>query len=255
MRLKDKVAIVTGGTSGIGEAASYLYAEEGALVTIVGYKHVNEGKAIVSNIEKKGGKAIFVQANVANEEDNKKIIEETVKAFGRIDTLFSNAAIMHYKTITDTSTEEWDNIMTVNVRSAFLVCKYAIPVMIKNGGGSIVIDASIDGIIGCPDEGPYIVSKGALIALMKSMAVDYGRQNIRVNAIAPGWIETPMTADQLLIPGNRERAAELNLLNKIGSPREVANAALFLASDEASFITGAVLTVDGGVTAGDPKIF
>ena len=255
MRLKDKVAIITGGTTGIGEAASYLYAEEGALVTIVGHKHVTEGKAIVSKIEENGGKAIFVQADIAKEDDIKNIVEETVKAFGRIDTIFSNAGILHCKSVTDTSVQEWDLVMAVNVRSTFLLCKYAIPVMLKNGGGSIVIDASIDGIIGCPEEASYITSKGALIALTKSMAVDYGRKNIRVNAVAPGWIETPMNVDYFSKPGNREIAAELHLLGKVGSPREVANAALFLASDDASFITGAILAVDGGMTAGDPKIF
>jgi NAD(P)-dependent dehydrogenase (short-subunit alcohol dehydrogenase family) len=255
MRLKDKVAIITGGSSGIGEAASILFAEEGAQVAVVGYKHVTEGNNIVKAIMKNGGKAIFVKADVSNEEDVKSIVEETVKTFGGIDVVFSNAAILMCKNVTSTSAQEWDQLMRVNLRSAFLLCKYTIPVIKERGGGSIVIDASIDGVYVPPEEAAYITSKAGLIALTKSMSVDYGRDNIRVNCVVPGWVETPMNKEYFAEPGNREKAGKLHSLGRIGKPREIAYAALFLASDEASFITGCSLIVDGGITAGYPQLF
>ncbi len=255
MRLKDKVAIVTGGTLGIGKATALLFAKEGALVTVVGYKHVDEGHDIVNVIENNGGKAIFVQADVSSEEDIKSIIKETVSAFGGIDIVFSNAGVLLCKSVTDTSSEEWDHLMRVNLRSAFLLSKYSIPEIKKRGGGSIIIDASVDGIIGCPEEAAYITTKAGLIALTKSMSVDYGKDNIRVNCVAPGWIETPLNEDYFAEPGNREKAAELHSIGKVGTPEEVAYAVLFLASGEASFITGSTLTVDGGLTSGFPKLF
>jgi len=255
MRLKDKVAIVTGGTLGIGKAAALLFAKEGALVTVVGYKHVDEGRDIVSSIEKNGGKAIFVKADVSNEKDIKSIVKGTVKAFGKIDIVFSNAGIILPKSATDTSIEEWDRIMGVNLKSAFLLCKYSIPVMKENGGGSIVIDSSVNGLMAEPDIAAYCTTKAGLFGLTRSMSVDYGKDNIRVNCVAPGWIETPMNEDYFAVSGNREKAAALHSLGKVGTPEEVANAVLFLASDEASFITGSTLTVDGGLTSAFSTVF
>ena len=255
MRLKDKVAIVTGGTQGIGKSTAILFAQEGALVTVVGYKHVDEGNDIVSSIEKNGGKAIFIKADVSSEEDVKAIVEKTVNAFGKIDTVFSNAGIILPKSTTDTSAEEWDRIMGVNLRSAFLLCKYSIPVMKENSGGSIVIDSSVNGLMAEPDIAAYCTTKAGLFGLTRSMSVDYGKDNIRVNCVAPGWIETPMNEDYFAVPGNREKAAALHSLRKVGTPEEVANAVLFLASDEASFITGSTLTVDGGLTSAFSTVF
>ncbi len=255
MRLNGKVAVVTGGTSGIGKATAILFAKEGAPVVVVGFRHVTAGQDLVKAIEQEGGKALFVQADLSKEEDVRAMVERAVEVFGGIDILFSNAGILLAKSVTDTSVEEWDHLMGVNVRSAFLCGKYIVPVMQKRGKGSIVIDSSVNGLMAEPDIAAYCASKAALIALTRSMSVDYGKYNIRVNCVCPGWIETPFNADYFTVPGNREKAAALHSLRKVGQPEEVAYAVLFLASDEASFVTGSALTVDGGLSSAFAEVF
>lgn len=255
MKLKDKVAIVTGSTAGIGEATAILFAKEGAKVVIVGRKRVAEGNQIVESIRKDGGEAIFVQTDVTQEDQVKAMVAKTIEAFGKIDILFSNAGIMVPNSVTDMTIEEWDLLMNVNLKSAFLCCKYVIPEIKKVGGGSVIIDSSINATMAEAGIAAYCTSKGALSAMTRAMAMDYGKYNIRVNCVCPGWIETPFTKDFFAVPGNREKAGKLHVLGRIGQPQEVACAVLFLASDDASFVTGSSLMVDGGLTAGFPEVF
>jgi len=253
--LKGKVAIITGGSSGIGRATALLFGQEGAKVVVVGYQHGREGREVVNAIKKQGSEALYVQADVSKEEDVRAMVAEAVRAFGGVDILFSNAGILLAKSVTDTTAEEWDRIMQVNLRSAFLCAKYVVPEMRRHSGGSIVIDSSVNGLMAEPNLAAYCASKGALIALTRSMSVDYGKYNIRVNCLCPGWIETPFNADYFAVPGNREKAAALHSLRRVGKPEEVACAALFLASDKASFISGSSLTVDGGLTSAFAEVF
>jgi NAD(P)-dependent dehydrogenase (short-subunit alcohol dehydrogenase family) len=247
MRLRDKVAIVTGGASGIGRAAALLFAKQGASVAI-GDVQVAAGKDVVACIEAGAGRALFVRTDVSQENDVGALVDETMAAWDGVDVLFSNAGIGLSKNVTDTSVQEWRHVLDVNLQGAFLCARAVIPVMKARGGGSIVINASANGLLAEPDLAAYCASKGGLIALTRSMALDYGKDNIRVNCICAGYIDTPINEEYFALPGAREQAARLHALGRIGQPQEVAYAALFLASQEASFITGSVLAVDGGLT-------
>jgi len=248
MRLMHKVAIITGGASGIGRAAAILFAGEGACVVIADVQG-EAGQAAAATIVHAGGRAIFVRADVASDGDVKAVVDTAQNAFGGIDILFSNAGIGLSKSATDTRLEEWQRVLDINLTGAFLFARHVIPAMKRRGGGSIVIDASANGLMAEADLAAYCASKGGLIALTRSLALDYGRDNIRVNCICAGYIDTPINAEYFDAPGARERAARLHALGRVGRPEEVAYAALFLASDEASFVTGSAMTVDGGLTA------
>lgn len=253
MQLKDKVALITGGASGIGRATAQLFAREGAAVVIA---DVNKSGALetTNDISKSGGRAIFESCDVTESDECKRAVERAVREFGHLDILFNNAGIIRRATVVDLSEEDWDRVMGVNVKSIFLMSRFAVPIMARQGGGSIVNTASGWGLTGGAKAAVYCASKGAVVLLTKAMAVDHGPQNIRVNCICPGDTETPMLrneAQQLGEVNDRFMAeAARRPLGRVGRPEEIARAALYLASDGASFVTGTALVVDGGSLAG-----
>ena len=252
MRLQDKVAIITGSAGGMGQAAAELFAREGASVVITDIA-TDAGEEAAQKIRDSGGKALFVQANVANEADVKNMVGAAIDAFGRVDVLYNNAGIMPSDdgSVTDISEELWDRVMDVNLKSAFLCSKYAIPPMVKQGkGGSIINVASFVAFMGCTvPQDAYTVSKGGMLSLTKSFAVQYGRYGIRCNAICPGPIETPLL--RFLWTSEEARNLRLNRipLGRFGEAKDIVYMALYLASDESSWTTGAWIVVDGGITS------
>jgi NAD(P)-dependent dehydrogenase (short-subunit alcohol dehydrogenase family) len=247
--LTGKRAIVTGGASGIGRAAAVLLAEAGAAVTIVDLE-VAGGEAVVRQIVTAGGKAMFVCGDVSRAEDCRNAVQETVEAWGGVDILFNNAGIIRRATVTELSEEDWDRVMAVNVRSMFLMCKYVIPFMEQAGGGAVINNASGWGLTGGARAAVYCASKGAVVNLTRAMAVDYGSKNIRINCIAPGDTDTGMLRSEAKQLGEPVAAflkeSAIRPMGRIARPEEIASAVLFLAGEGASFITGAVLPVDGG---------
>lgn len=251
MRLKDKVAIVTGSTSGIGEATAVLFAREGAKVVVVGRRQ-KEGEKVVGRIRHEGGEGIFVRADVSDEGQVKKIVQTTVRTYGRLDVLFNNAGTMVSKKLHETTNDEWDRVMDVDLKGVFWCSKYAVPHMKKQGGGSIIMCSSANAIVAEPDLGAYCAAKGAINAMTRSMALDYGPDRIRVNAICPGYIDTPLGDEYFnSLPdpaAGKRKAGALHALGRMGTPTEIAYCALFLASDESSFVTGECLVADGGLS-------
>ncbi len=252
MRLKEKVAIITGSGSGIGRATALLFAEEGAKVVVVDINR-EAGERTTSLITDHGGDAVFVNADISKEEEARRISDEAVRAFGKIDILVNNAAVFVLKGL-EATVEDWQRSLAVNVVGTALCSKYAAEEMKKQGKGAIVNLGSISSFIAQPEFITYSVTKAAILQMTRNMAMDLAPFNIRVNCVCPGTILTPalknpveqqgLSLEQLLA-----EEASKHLLNRVGEPREVAYAILFLASDEASFITGTHLMVDGGYTA------
>jgi NAD(P)-dependent dehydrogenase (short-subunit alcohol dehydrogenase family) len=247
-----KRVIVTGGGAGIGKATAMAFASAGAAVTVVDLD-ASAGIEVTAGIVKAGGRAIFVRADVSRAEDCRNAVQETIAAWGGVDVLFNNAGIIRRATVTELSEADWDRVMDVNVRSVFLMCKYAIPSMEQAGKGAVVNNASGWGLTGGGRAAVYCASKGAVVNLTKAMAIDYGSKNIRVNCIAPGDTDTAMLRNEARQLGEAEevflRESASRPLGRIAKPEEIASAVLYLASDEASYITGAVLPVDGGALA------
>jgi NAD(P)-dependent dehydrogenase (short-subunit alcohol dehydrogenase family) len=247
--LSGKRAIVTGGAAGIGRAAAVLLAEAGAAVTIVDLDE-RGGESAVRQIIKAGGKAMFVRGDVSRAEDCQNAVEETVAEWGGVDILFNNAGIVRRATVTELSEEDWDRVMAVNVRSMFLMCKYAIPYMEKAGGGAVINNASGWGLTGGEKAAAYCASKGAVVNLTRAMALDYGPENIRVNCIAPGDTDTDMLRSEARQLGEAEEAflkdSANRPLGRIARPEEIASVVVFFAGEGASYITGTILPVDGG---------
>lgn len=250
--LAGKTAIITGGASGIGLATAQLFAEEGAQVVIADI-NVEQGKLAEHKINSAGGRSVFVACDVTRAEDCQRAVRVAVETFGKLDILFNNAGIIRRADVIGTREEEWDRVMAVNVKSIFLMSKYAIPEIAKQGGGAIVNTSSGWGIKGGRNAVSYCASKGAVVNMTRAMAIDHGSQNIRVNCVCPGDTDTPMLRNEAQQLGQVEdeflAEAKERPLNRYAQPIEIAQAVLYLASDAASYVTGAVLAVDGGGTA------
>lgn len=251
MRLANKVAIITGSASGMGQAAAALFAHEGASIVVTDIS-ADMGEETVKHIRGAGGKAIFVKANVAHEDEVKHLVSATIDEFGHVDVLYNNAGIMPSDdgSVTAISEATWDKIMDVNLKSTFLCSKYTIPHMVKQGKGSIINIASFVAFMGCTvPQDAYTASKGGMLALTKSFAVQYGSHGIRCNAICPGPIETPMLRSLWISEEARNLRLNRIPLGRFGEPNDIIYMALYLASDESSWTTGAWLIIDGGISS------
>ena len=252
-QLAGKTAIVTGGAGGIGRATALLFAGEGAAVSVVDLNQ-EAGVEVAREISAGGGRAIFERADVTRAADCKRVVEHTVKEFGSIHVLFNNAGIIRRASVIEISEEDWDRVMAVNVKSVFLMCREVIPIMAKGGGGSIINAASGWGLVGGARAAAYCASKGAVVLLTKAMAIDHGGQKIRVNCICPGDTDTAMLRNEAQQLGEAEdrflSESAKRPLGRVGTPEEIAQAALYLASASSSFVTGSALVVDGGGLAG-----
>jgi NAD(P)-dependent dehydrogenase (short-subunit alcohol dehydrogenase family) len=251
MRLDGKVALITGAGSGMGRVAARMFAAEGARVVVAEFDE-KAGEETARLVVDAGGQATFVQADVSREEDARRMVEEAVSAYGRLDVLYNNAGVMPEAdhSVIDTDVDTWDRVMAVNVRGVFLGCKYAIPRMVEQGSGSVINISSFVALLGCSvPQDAYTASKGAVLSLTRSLAVQFGPQGVRSNAICPGPIETPLLMDWLL---KDEAAKQLRLARnptgRFGKPEEIVNLAIYLASDESRWTNGAAMVVDGGIS-------
>src|SRR6202521_571342 len=252
-RIAEKVALITGAASGIGRATALLFAREGAAIALADV-NAHAGRRVAAEIVQSGERAFFEPVDVARAADCQRLVERAIREFGRIDILFNNAGIIRRATVLELSEEDWDRVMAVNVKSIYLLSREVIPHMQKAGGGTIINTASGWGLAGGAKAAVYCASKGAAVLLTKAMAIDHGPQNIRVNCICPGDTDTGMLREeaQQLGEENSRFLAESakRSLGRGGTPEEIAQAALYLASDGSSFVTGTALVVDGGGLAG-----
>ena len=254
MLLKDKVALITGAGSGIGRASAIRFAKEGAKVMIADVR-AESASNTAAEIEKAGGIAKSVSVDVRVAAEVERMVDETISAFDRLDILFNNAGVFVPKNVVDTTEEEWDWVVDVCLKGVFFGCKYAIPHMIKQGGGVIINTASGAGIEGVPNLGAYQAAKGGVVIMSKGIALDFARSKIRCVSICPGVIETPIAENCNTLPAGAspamwERTGNMHPLGRNGKPEEVAALAAFLASDQAGFITGVAVPIDGGFSAG-----
>jgi NAD(P)-dependent dehydrogenase (short-subunit alcohol dehydrogenase family) len=253
-RFEGKTIIVTGAGKGMGQACALAFAAEGGAVAVADLDSA-AGEETVQHITDVGGRAIFVPCNVGKAAEVERLVAETVRAFGGVDVLHNNAGVQKYGTVVDMPESEWDALMHVNLKATFLTCKYAIPEMRKRGGGSIINTASVQAFASQQSVPAYSASKGAIVSLTRSIALDHARENIRCNCIAPGSIDTPMLrwAADVFVPENPSQAihdwGSLHPLGRVGTSEEVAKLVLFLGSADSSFCTGACFTIDGGLLA------
>jgi len=252
-QLHGKTAVITGGAGGIGRATALLFAHEGAAVSIVDLNQ-EAGQEVAREISTAGGRAIFERADVTRPADCQRVVERTVREFAGIHILFNNAGMIRRASVVEISEDDWDAVMAVNVKSIFLMSREIIPIMARAEGGSIINTASGWGLAGGPRAAAYCASKGAVVLMTKAMAIDHGRQNIRVNCICPGDTDTAMLRSEARQLGEAEDRflsdSARRPLGRVGTPGEIAHTALYLASEAASFVTGAAVVVDGGGLAG-----
>ncbi len=249
-KLDGRVALITGAASGIGRATALLFAEEGAKVVVADWDEA-KGRRVAEEIGRAGGSAAFVRVDVSQPEQVEAMVRTAVETYGGLHVLFNNAGVEDEEAPTaDYSLEAWDRVININLRGVFLGMKYGIPQMLKGGGGSIINNASVAGLVGFPYSAAYCASKGGIIALTKAAALDYARQRIRVNVICPGVIWTPMV-ERVVAPSEeiRKTLESMQPIGRFGQAEEVARLALYLASDDSSFCTGAPFIVDGGYVA------
>ncbi|MFL5770543.1 MAG: SDR family NAD(P)-dependent oxidoreductase [Chloroflexota bacterium] len=251
MRLQDKVAIITGAGGGMGRVAAQMFANEGARVVVAEFGEA-AGQETVAQVEAGGGEATFVRTDVSDEASAKGMIDHAIATYGRVDVLYNNAGVMPEAdhSVVDTDVATWDQVMAVNVRGVFLGCKYAIPQMVEQGSGSVINIASFVALLGCTvPQDAYTASKGAIISLTRSLAVQFGPKGVRSNAICPGPVETPLLMDWLVKDEEAKRIRlARNPTGRFGKPEEIVNMALYLASDESRWTNGASLVVDGGIS-------
>lgn len=252
MKLTGKVALVTGAGSGIGQAIAVLFAAEGARVAVADFSEAG-GTATVEQIRRAGGDAAFFQTDVSKSADVQQMVAGVLERWGKLDILCNNAGIGVAATVVDTTEEDWDRTLTVDLKGVFLGCKYAIPPMIERGGGVIVNTSSVAGQVGVANRAAYCAAKAGVVGLTKSIAVDFVDQHIRINAICPGTVDSPwiqkILAAQPDPVGERQRMVERQPMGRMGEPAEIAKAALYLACDDSAFVTGTALVIDGGLTA------
>ena len=251
MRLQGKVSIITGAGGGMGRIASLMFAMEGSKIVVADFNE-SAGAETARLVHEAGGEATFVQTNVADEASAKAMVDHAVTTFGRVDVLYNNAGVMPEAdhSVIDTPVEAWDQVMAVNLRGVFLGCKFAIPKMLEQGSGSIINIASFVALVGCSvPQDAYTASKGAVISLTRSLAVQFAGRGVRSNAICPGPVETPMLMDWLVKDDEAKRIRlARNPTGRIGKPEEIVHMAVYLASDESRWTNGAALVVDGGIT-------
>jgi NAD(P)-dependent dehydrogenase (short-subunit alcohol dehydrogenase family) len=251
MRLRDKVALITGAGAGIGRAAALLFARAGARVAAAD-RDGETGRAVAEEIRTAGGEAVFVLVDVAESASVRAAVEAVVAQFGRLDILFNNAGIVLGGTAETTEEGDWERTMAVNVRSVFLGCKYALPIMREQGGGVIVNTASVAGLAGVRDRAAYSASKAAVVGLTKSIAIDYVGENIRANCICPGTVDTPSLHQRIAATGDavagRQAFIARQPMGRLGTAEEIAQLALYLASDESGYMTGSAVVIDGGLS-------
>ncbi|HVP49268.1 MAG TPA: glucose 1-dehydrogenase [Bryobacteraceae bacterium] len=248
MRLKDKVALVTGGASGIGRATAELFAREGARVAVADYS-ADGGNDTAKAIKAAGGEAIFIQVDVSDSAQVARMVDTVLQAYGRIDVLFNGAGIHRFGTVLETDEQTWNRVISVNLTGTYLCCRAVLPHMIHQGGGSIINTSSTVGVHdAAANIVAYAASKGGVTLFTKAIAIDHAKQGVRVNALVPGATDTPMIRDTFA-PDALKALADSHPVGRLGRPEELAKAVLFLASDDASFVTGSAMFVDGGQTA------